>query len=354
MLLVNGIRMAALAALALSGSALAQATQEAPARPLPQSNFVITPSNPDESFDPMTFQLTGQLVPIGRGADDRMTMPVRIGESPVYDFVIDTGSQRTIVATELAQRLALPVLAPVEIVSMAGRVTVSSVKLGGLKFGDHDVENLDALSIAHADMGGAGIIGLDSLKGKRLTLDFKKRKLDVSKSRRGKTQSDANTIVVEARSKFGQLILVNSRIDGRRVNVILDTGAEMSIGNMALFNNLKLKKLVVPPQPTVLTSVTGIQVPAQFTVVRQITIGTVTLDNVPMVFLDAAPFDELGLGDKPAMLLGMRMLRLFDQVAIDFGNRHVDFHIRDEAMAPGPSRLASLDRAALDTGAARR
>ncbi len=345
MLLNTRIGMAALAALVLSGPAVAQADPATPTPALPESNFTITPSNPEQSFDPTTFQLTGQLVPIGKGLDDRMTMPVHIGQSGAYDFVIDTGSQRTIVAKELAQRLALPELAPVEIVSMAGRVTVSSVMLGGLKFGDHDIENLEALSIAHADMGGAGIIGLDSLKGKRLTLDFKQRKLEVGKSRRSATQSDANTIVVEARSKYGQLILVNSRVDGRRVSVILDTGAEMSVGNMALFNSLKVKKLVVPPQPTVLTSVTGIQVPALFTVVRRITIGTVTLDNVPMVFLDAAPFEELDLGDTPAMLLGMRMLRLFDQVAIDFGNRHVDFHIRDSAMSASASRLASLDTA---------
>ncbi|MBN8829800.1 MAG: retropepsin-like domain-containing protein, partial [Sphingomonadales bacterium] len=213
--------------------------------------------------------------------------------------------------------------------------------LGGLRFGDHAIETLNALSIAHSDLGSAGLIGLDSLKDKRLTLDFRNRRMDVGKSRRRPVRADADTIIVEARSKFGQLILVDSKVDGRKVNVILDTGAEMSIGNMALFNKLKVKKLLVPPQPTTLTSVTGLEVPAQFTVVRKLTIGSVTLNNVPMVFLDAAPFEELDLADKPAMLLGMRMLRLFDQVAIDFGNRHVDFRIRDSAASYGGSQFAS-------------
>ncbi|MBT2186381.1 retroviral-like aspartic protease family protein [Sphingobium nicotianae] len=346
MLLKNRLMMTALAAMALAGPAFAQENRATDAPGAPDGKFVITPNLPNETPDPARFQLTDQFVPISKDQADRMTMPVRIGTSGTYDFVIDTGSQRTIVAKEIAQRLALPVLSPVEIVSMAGRVTVDTVKLDGLTFGDHAVDNLDALSIAHNDLGGAGIIGLDSLKGKRLTMDFQRRKMDVGRSRRGSDRNDANTIVVEARSKFGQLILVDSKIDGRRVNVILDTGAELSVGNMALFNNLKLKKLVIPPQPTTLTSVTGITVPAQFTVVRRITIGAVTLDNVPMVFLDAAPFDELGLGDKPAMLLGMRMLRLFDQVAIDFGNRRVDFHMKDAAQAAGASRFASLDAGA--------
>jgi len=340
----------ALAALAASTASIAQ-TPTLPATP-PQAatpgdvpaakdDFVILPSNPDHSYDPKNFELGETQVNLGRDYDSRMTMPVQIGQSGTYDFVIDTGSQRTIVATELAKRLALPQLPPVEIISMAGRVTVGSVQLGGLKFGDHVVTNLDALSIAHGDLGSAGLIGLDSLQDKRLTLDFKQRRMDVGKSRRTPTRGDANTIVVEARSKLGQLILVDSRIDGRKVSVILDTGAELSIGNMALFRSLKVKKLVIPPTPTTLTSVTGIEVPAQFTVVRKLSIGSVTLENVPMVFLDAAPFEELDLAEKPAMLLGMRMLRLFDRVAIDFGNRHVDFHLKQGAYDAPSVRVAA-------------
>ena len=305
-------------------------------------HFVITPNPAPAKLDPSMFELSDQPILLGRDRDDRMTMPVKIDGGGSYDFIIDTGSQRTIVATELAQKLALPARTPVEIVSMAGRVTVSTVTLGELRFGDHFVEELVALSIGHSDLGSAGIIGLDGLKDKRLTLNFTERRMDVGKSRSApKRNNDPNTIVVEARSRLGQLILVDSRIDGQKVSVILDTGAEMSIGNMALFNRLKLKRLVIPPTPTTLTSVTGINVPALFTIVRRMTIGSMTLQNVPMVFLDAAPFDALELGDKPAMLLGMRMLRMFDRVAIDFGNRHVDFHLKQGAMDSNAVRLAS-------------
>ena len=38
-------------------------------------------------------------------------------------------------------------------------------------------------------------------------------------------------------------------------------------------------------------------------------------------------FAELDLADRPSMLLGMKMLRMFDRVAIDFGGRHVDFRL---------------------------
>ncbi|HWJ71154.1 MAG TPA: retroviral-like aspartic protease family protein [Sphingobium sp.] len=326
-----------------AGRAIAQAdtARTMPSPPADPGDFIITPSNSATTLAPDHFAVTEQPIRIGRDDGERMTMPVEIIGGGTYDFVIDTGSQRTIIATELAAKLAMLQLPPVEIVSMAGRVTVAAVILNGLKYGDHVVERMTALSIAQRDLGSAGIIGLDGLRDKRLTLDFRTRRMEVGTSRRAprKQESDPDTIIVEARSRLGQLILVDSRIDGKRVNVILDTGAELSVGNMALFNRLKLKRLVIPPTPTTLTSVTGAQVPALFTVVRNISIGTVRLGNVPMVFLDAAPFAELDLADTPAMLLGMRMLRMFDQVAIDFGSRHVDFHLKSGA-ADGSSRLA--------------
>jgi len=329
----------------LAAAPLPAQTTAAPQPPTDSSAFIITPGMLADPLDPHHFDLTEQPMRIGRDEGSRMTMPVEIAGNS-YDFVIDTGSQRTIIATELAQKLALPQLPPVEIVSMAGRVTVPVVTLNGLRYGDHFVEQMDALSIGHADLGGAGLIGLDGLKDKRLTLDFKARRMDIGKSRRApKTQSDPDTIVVEARSRLGQLILVDSRIDGKRVSVILDTGAEISVGNMALFNKLKVKKLLVPPTPTTLTSVTGVDVPALFTVVRTISIGSVALENVPMVFLDAAPFAELDLADRPAMLLGMRMLRMFDRVAIDFGNRHVDFRLRQSAADSPAVQVAAASNA---------
>lgn len=345
MFAVNIVRLALIGTLALAVSAHAQVFNDAAAEPEPVSNrngnFVITPSNPETATDPNLFELSDPIVEFGTDHAARMMMPVEIGGFGPYPFIIDTGSQRTIVATELAERLALPALPSVGIISLAGPVTLPSVRLDAMHFGGHKIDSLAALTIKRSDMGSLGVIGLDSLVDKRLIMDFAKRRMEVGESRRAKAvRDDGDTIVVRARSRFGQLILVNSRLDSQRVNVILDTGAELSVGNMALFSKLKTNRLLVPPEPTKLVTVTGAEVPALFTVVRRLTIGSATLDNVPMVFLDAAPFEQLGLGDKPAMLLGMGMLRLFDRIAIDFGHRHVDFHLAPSEAEQERMRLA--------------
>ena len=310
--------MTALAATALTTPAAMAETTQTPAAPAPEAAATTAPEYLDPAPD---------VLRIGSDLAERMTMPVQIGGIGPYPFIIDTGSHRSIVAKELATQLSLQTLPPVEIISMAGRETVDSVHLEEMRFGTQVVSDLPALSIARSDLGSAGLIGLDGLKDKRLTLDFRKRQMSVGRSSPTGISYDRNTIVVKARSKFGQLILVNSRLDGKRVNVILDTGAEISVGNMALFNSLRQQRLVIPPRKVTLHSVTGQEIEAQFTVVSRLQIDFMHLENVPMVFLDAAPFAELELADKPAMLLGMRMLRMFDRVAIDFGARHIDFQL---------------------------
>ena len=39
---------------------------------------------------------------------DRMTVPVRIGQAGPFDFLVDTGAERTVLARDVAQRLRLP------------------------------------------------------------------------------------------------------------------------------------------------------------------------------------------------------------------------------------------------------
>lgn len=326
----------ALAASPLGAAGTFQIAQAAPPAPDAPAAAAVHPAPAEPEAD---------ILRLDGGLEEHMTMPVEIGTGGPYPFIIDTGSYRSIVATELAERLALRGLPPVEIVSVAGRETVGAVHLDEIRFGTQVVNNLKALSVARRNLGSAGLIGLDTLQDKRVTLDFRNRELTIGKSGRARSAgSDRNVIVVQARRKHGQLILVDSKLDGRRVDVILDTGAEYSIGNMALYNNLKQKKLVIPPTTITIRSVTGQAIEAQFTVVRALEINSLTLQNVPMVFLDALPFAELGLADKPAMLLGMRMLRLFDRVAIDFGSRHVDFQLPRSGARPDLSTrtLAAL------------
>jgi hypothetical protein len=72
-------------------------------------------------------------------------------------------------------------------------------------------------------------------------------------------------------------------------------------------------------------SVTGRTLPADFTQIGRVRIGSVEIANLPVAFADAATFKQFGLARKPAILLGMQTLRLFEKVTIDFPRREIRF-----------------------------
>ena len=79
----------------------------------------------------------------------------------------------------------------------------------------------------------------------------------------------------------------------------------------------------------------------QYTIVRKLEVGGVTLKDLPVVFTESHAFGRLGLEGKPALLLGMNALRGFDRVSIDFAKRKLRVVLPEEG-ALDRSAFASL------------
>lgn len=255
-------------------------------------------------------------------ADARMTVPVRIGEKGPFRFLIDTGSQNTVVATSLAQELALKPDGRSLVIGIAGSQMADTVLLDEIGLGRRSYYDLTAPLLERADIGADGIIGLDGLQGQRVLMDFQRNMIAVDEPRR-MGGNDGFEIVVTARKRSNQLIMTDARIDGVRVAVIIDTGAESTIGNRALQQALSSRNASTARAE--LTSVTGDRVMADIGFGRNLRLGKMNLSNLPLVFTDTPAFAALKLDRRPAILLGMRELRVFQRVAIDFTTRRVLF-----------------------------
>lgn len=275
--------------------------------------------------------------------DYRVSIPIHIDGKGPWNFVVDTGSQRTVISRDLAERLALPVRRQVTIVSMGGRSSARTVAIPHLAYGAVTVDGIEAPVLEAAHLGAPGLLGLDGLHAKRLLLDFRTGRMAISESRRAPRDPDA--IIVEARRRKGQLILLDSDVNGMKVSIILDTGTHLSVGNLALMNKLIRKKRAPAFDPVSLIGVTGETLTGQVGRIARIRMGSISLSDMPIMFADARPFTELGLNDKPALLLGIQALRMFDRVAIDFGRGKVDFLMPDGS-ALVPPRIATFRQAA--------
>ncbi len=253
--------------------------------------------------------------------DLRMTVPVRIGQQGPFRFVIDTGSQTTVLSTDLARQLALPSARTARIVGIGGSQTVSTAIVEELGLGKRSLYSLEVALLEAAHIGADGIVGIDSLQRQRVLLDFARNTMAVGDAR-SLGGNGGFEIVVTARRRRGQLIMTDAVIDGVRTDVVIDSGAETSMGNRALQNALSRRRTT---QQAILISVTGQRITADIGYPRKLEFGTIGITNLLVAYADAPVFAVLELERKPALLLGMRELRLFKRVAIDFDRRKVYF-----------------------------
>lgn len=271
-----------------------------------------------------------QEIAAGSDTSDRMTVSVRIDGRGPFAFIVDTGAERTVISTELAGQLQLQPAAPVQLLSLSELSTVPAVLVPNLALNGTMISRIDAPALAREHIGAAGILGIDTLQRQRVVFDFKRSRMSVSPASEHQERSSGDEIVVRARSRFGRLVLADATADGQKIYVIIDSGAQVSVGNPAL-----LRKLTTRRHPAVsvsrLTSVTGGVMNVIGATLRKVRIGGAQLQNVPVAVADSEVFHRLRLSDRPALLLGMDILRSFDRVSIDFANRKVRFLLPGEA-----------------------
>ena len=205
-----------------------------------------------------------------------------------------------------------------------------------------NLEGLEAPGLDRSNLGAYGLLGIDSLEDNRVLLDFAKQTMDVlpSPKGRGKSKLENDMIVVTAKRKAGRMIISSAKIDGMKVDIILDTGAQSSMGNAALRDKLRRRHRTIDYVPVQMRSVTGSTLVGEFTQIQEIEVGGLTMTNLPITFADNYAFTALKLQDRPAILLGMDALRLFDRVMIDFGNRRVGFDLPSGVERKSFTRLA--------------
>ncbi len=270
---------------------------------------------------------TVDIVEIGTDRHGRMTVPVRIGGSGPYEFLIDTGAQNTVLSKTLATRLSLVATNKARLVGIAGTEIVDTVNIEEFGLGRRSYYSLIAPLLDRTHIGADGIVGLDSLQGQRVLIDFKRGliTIDDAKTLGGNRGFE---IIVNAKRQSGQMIMADARIDGVRTDVVIDTGADTSIGNMALYRALSRRR---DQGNTMLKSVTGQEIEAKLSFGGKLEIERMTIGNLLVAYVDTPAFAALGLVKRPAILLGMRDLRSFDRVAIDFAARKVLFDLPREA-----------------------
>jgi predicted aspartyl protease len=282
------------------------------------------PSNPhDAQPNDVLFASPTRLDHIGH-----IVAPVTINGKGPFRFIIDTGASHSTIAPATVEALGL---APsdessMEVNGITGAAVVPSVSIRKLQAGDLVIENAQFPILWAPLMGGAdGILGVAGFRNASIFVDFVNNQVVVSRSRSVSAPNGATTI--PARVVRGGLMSVAARIGGTRVDAIIDTGSERTIGNMALYH--ALYKRPKPGATPLITHVYGATTEVgsgEVDVAPTIELSAaVKISSVTVVYGDFHIFGVWGMLDRPAVIIGMDVLGTVRSLGIDFRRSELYF-----------------------------
>lgn len=250
------------------------------------------------------------------------------GQGP-FIFVVDSGSQRSMVADSLVQRLGLASTGRTEINGVTAPAELPTVEVGQLDFGRKAHAGL-SLPVARRDLLAAeGLIGLDVLSQFRLIFHIDRGEAEVMGAELefnnvGPTDETGTNIPPRwhraGRARSGQLVVRAVTVGGVRCRAFVDNGAQHSVGNGALHTALSRGRdpRVGPSTPVRIYDVPGLTRSAERAVVDTIQLPGRPLGETSLLFADLHVFDGLGIADTPSLLIGADLMSQFRRVVLDY------------------------------------
>jgi hypothetical protein len=168
--------------------------------------------------------------------------------------------------------------------------------------------------------GGAdGILGVTGMQDMRIDVDFARDRVSIGRS--GGKRAPFGYVVVKATLWQGGLLLVDGKVGSIPVKVILDTGAERTMGNLplraAIFERSRPGEEFAA---TVHGATEDVSSGTYFSAPR-ISVGNARLVDLPVTFGDLHVFRIWGLDQEPALVIGMDVLGRVERFTVDF-RRH--------------------------------
>ncbi len=271
----------------------------------------------------------------------RLTTPVYINGKGPFAFVVDTGANRSVMAADLAAELNLPAGRPARVHGIVALQDAETVSAQSFTAGRLRLPIVDVPTLRREYLGCDGFLGLDAFRDRCVAFDFRHGQISILPGRFGGPDPReigptlTSDVIVLARERFGQLTITQASVLGQRISCFIDSGAQLSVGNMAMLRILKARTgdRSVTPAEVVLQGATGQQVRGEVAEVPRLGVSALRFNNFDMCFADLHTFSLWGMQDRPAMMMGMDMLSLFERVKIDFRQNTVSFEIA-QAMAP--------------------
>jgi len=260
---------------------------------------------------------------------EHLLAPVQINGQGPFNFLLDTGANVSCVSHALMERLDLKSSETQAVHTVVGVRQRPVVLLDHLQVGPRNRRKVKAPALPMKGEDVDGVLGVDWLKNQRLVLDFKGKRMEITRSQADEAEP-GRVVIIPARRKYGQLTIVDADLGGRRISAIIDSGAQGTLCNSKLRDIVREQERKngnrIPPLTLVeMESVAGEKFIGESLFLPFLRLGGLHLGNVQVTCADMHVFDIWDLKDTPALVIGMDLLSQFEQVALDFGRSQVRF-----------------------------
>jgi predicted aspartyl protease len=257
----------------------------------------------------------------------RVMAPVFVNGVGPFAFVVDTGASSSVISPRVVARLKLvadparsKLLRGITGSEIVSTVAVERITAGEIILPKSELPVVEPRVFADAD----GILGADAFARGCLYVNFASARVSILRT--ACPRVGENWEVMRAKLQFGGLAVVNARVGNTPVKAIIDTGAERSLGNPALLAASGLQALADDPQSRKqVFAATSQAVFGNLIATPSIRLGGVEIGNLRVVFGDFEVFRMWGVGDQPAIVLGMDILGTTQALMIDYRREEIRF-----------------------------
>ena len=267
------------------------------------------------------------VAPTTRDRIGRIWAPVFINGKGPYRLVLDTGATRSAVIQHVVDDAALPLRAkPVRLRGVTGSAVVPAVHADTLAFGELVIENATLPIVADAFGGADGVLGAEGMKDKRIHIEFLKDRISIVRSHGATAPAGFSTVPFKYGANRGMRVEV--MVGPVRTTAVIDSGAQVTVGNLALRNALARRHGMQDPYDAAIIGVTEDVQQAARVRIPSIVAGELLVKNAEIMFSDLHIFEHWQLVSKPALIIGMDVLGALDTLVIDYRRNELQIRVR--------------------------
>jgi hypothetical protein len=259
----------------------------------------------------------------------RVLVPVLVNGRGPFQFVLDTGANRTVLTPRLVDQLGLEITAKdhVTLSGVTGSASVPTVLVQHLQVGDVELKR-ERLPVADSlSEDTQGILGVDTLAGTRIVIDFVRSRIQIRKAHHEGLMDGLTR--VRAQCRLRRLLMIKASVGHIPVSAVIDTGSQYTLGNAALREKLGLPAQRAASKMTDVIGETLARQVGERRLVPVLRMGSVVQVARPtVIFGDFYVFKLWRLESEPAVVVGMDMIGTLGTLLIDYQRCEIQVRTR--------------------------